>query len=160
MNARFPREKTPCYDHKSVAEELTRGPLGRIIMKVGTLHIALATIGALVVSGSGLAQQTPEVIVETPRVQKTTQAGPMGRPMPALSIVYRVSYADLDIGTHSGAVELEKRIRDSATKACEQLAKLYPETTEPAAGCVQSAVKNAMARANKAVAAAEKAGKK
>jgi UrcA family protein len=79
--------------------------------------------------------------------------------MPTLSIVYRVNYADLNIGTHSGAVELEKRIRDSATKACEQLAKLYAETTEPATGCVQSAVKNAMA-ANKAVAAAEKAGKK
>jgi len=129
-------------------------------MKVGTLHIALATIGALVVSGPSMAQVTPEVIVEAPHVEKTTQAGPMGRPMPALSIVYRVNYADLNIATHSGAVELEKRIRDSATKACDQLAKLYPESTEGATPCVQGAVKNAMAQANKAVAAAEKAGKK
>jgi UrcA family protein len=86
----------------------------------------------------------PEVIVEAPHVEKTTQTGPMGRPMPALSIVYRVNYADLDIGTHSGAVELEKRIRDSATKACDQLAKLYPETIEGATPCVQGAVKNAI----------------
>jgi UrcA family protein len=129
-------------------------------MKVGTLHIALATIGALVVGGPSLAQQTAEVIVEAPRVEKTTQPGPMGRPMPALSIVYRVNYSDLNLATHSGAVELEKRVKDSATKACDQLAKLYPETTEGATGCVQGAVKNAMAQANKAVAAAEKAGKK
>jgi UrcA family protein len=74
-------------------------------------------------------------------------------------IVYKVSYSDLNLGTHSGAVELEKRIKDSATKACQQLAKLYPETTEGDTPCVQGAVKSAMAQANKAIAAAEKAGK-
>ena len=128
-------------------------------MKLGTLHIALATIGALVVGGPSLAQQTPEVIVEAPHVEKTTQVGPMGRRIPALSIVYKVSYADLNLATHSGAVELEKRIKDSATKACQQLAKLYPESTEGATPCVEGAVKSGMAQANKAIAAAEKAGK-
>ena len=49
----------------------------------------------------------------------------MGQRLPALSIVYKVSYSDLNLGTHSGAVELEKRIKDSAAKACQQLAKLY-----------------------------------
>ena len=128
-------------------------------MKVGTLHIALATIAALVVGGPSLAQQTPEVIVETPHVEKATQTGPMGQRMPAVSIVYKVNYADLNLATHSGAVELEKRIKDSATKACQQLAKLYPETAEGDPPCVQGAVKNAMTQANKAIAAAEKAGK-
>jgi UrcA family protein len=128
-------------------------------MKLGTLHIALATIGALVVGGPSLAQQTPEVIVEAPHVEKTTQAGPMGQRLPALSIVYKVSYSDLNLATHSGAVELEKRIKDSATKACQQLAKLYPETAEGDTPCVQGAVNSAMAQANKAIAAAEKAGK-
>jgi UrcA family protein len=128
-------------------------------MKMGPLHIALATIGALVVGGPSLAQQTPEVIVEAPHVEKTAQVGPMGQRMPALSIVYKVNYADLNLGTHSGAVELEKRIKDSATKACQQLAKLYPETTEGDTPCVQGAVKSAMTQANKAIAAAEKAGK-
>ena|ERR1700719_2464485 len=127
-------------------------------MKVGTLHIALATIGALVVGGPSLAQ-TPEVLVEVPHVEKTTQPGPMGRQTPALSIVYRVNYADLNIATHSGAVELEKRIRESATHACQQLAKLYPETIEGETPCVQGAVKSAMAQAKKAIAAAEKGGK-
>jgi UrcA family protein len=128
-------------------------------MKVGTLHLALATIGALLVGGPSLAQQIPEVIVEAPHVERTTQAGPMGRSTPAVSIVYHVNYTDLNIATHSGAVELEKRIKESATAACEQLAKLYPEGTEPPNGCVQTAVKNAMTQVNKAVAAAEKAAK-
>jgi UrcA family protein len=128
-------------------------------MKVGTLHIALATIAALVVGGPSLAQQTPEVIVETPHVEKATQSGPMGQRMPAVSIIYKVNYADLNLGTHSGAVELEKRIKDSATKACQQLAKLYPESAEGDTPCVQGAVKGAMTQANKAIAAAEKAGK-
>ncbi len=128
-------------------------------MKVGTLHIAFAMTGALLVGGLSLAQQIPEVIVEAPHVEKTTQTGPMGRPMTALSIVYKVSYADLNIATHSGAVELEKRIRDTATKACAQLAKLYPETSEGPTPCVEGAIKNGMAQLNKAVAAAEKAAK-
>jgi UrcA family protein len=127
-------------------------------MRVGTLHVALATIGALVVGGPSLAQQTPEVLVEVPHIEKTTGAGPMGR-QTALSIVYRVNYADLNIATNSGAVELEKRIKDSAARACEQLAKLYPDTVEGETPCVQGAVKKAMEQAKKAIAAAEKAGK-
>lgn len=72
----------------------------------------------------------------------------MGQRLPALSIAYKVSYSDLNLGTHSGAVEPEKRIKDSAAKACQQLAKLYPETTEG----------DTMAQANKAIAAAESDG--
>jgi UrcA family protein len=83
----------------------------------------------------------------------------MGQRLPAVSIVYRVNYSNLNIATHSGAVELEKRINDTATNACHQLAKLYPESTEGETPCVQGAVKNAMAGVNKAVAAAEKAAK-
>jgi hypothetical protein len=51
------------------------------------------------------------------------------------------------------------RIKDTATKACGQLAKLYPENTEGDTPCVQGAVKRAMAQVNKAVAEAEKAAK-
>jgi UrcA family protein len=128
-------------------------------MKVGTLNVALAALGSLAVSSVGLTQQAPEVVVEAPHVEKTTLTGPMGRPMPALSIVYRVSYSDLNIATHSGAVELEKRIKDSAAKACGQLAKLYPQSIEGDPPCVQGAVKKAMAQANQAIAAAEKGAK-
>jgi UrcA family protein len=126
-------------------------------MKVGTLNAVLVAIGALLVGGPSLAQQTSEVTVEAPHVEKTTQTGPMGQRQPALSIVYRVSYSDLNIATNSGAVELQKRIKDSATKACQQLVKLYPDSTEGETPCIQGAVKSAMDQANKAIATAEKA---
>jgi len=81
----------------------------------------------------------------------------MGQRREALSIVYKVDYSDLNLATHSGAVELQKRIKESATRGCEQLAKLYPETSEGDTPCVQGAVKSAMDQANKAIAAAEAA---
>jgi UrcA family protein len=123
-------------------------------MRVGQLHITFAAISCLAASAPGLAQQTPEVVVEASHVEATTVKG-----APALSIVYKVSYADLNIGTNSGAVELQKRIKDSATQACGQLKKLYPNSVETDPPCVQAAIKNAMAQANKAIAAAEKPAK-
>ena len=120
-------------------------------------HVGLATLACLAVSGSAVAQQMSEVVVEAPHMEKTTQPGALGLKMPAMAISYRVGYSDLNLATHSGAVELEKRVKESATKACEQLTKLYPETTEGNPPCVQGAIKNAMAQANKAIAAAEKA---
>jgi len=101
-----------------------------------------------------MGQQTSEVVVEAPHVESTTVKG-----RPALSIVYRVNYADLDLATNSGAVELQKRIKDSATEACAQLKKLYPTSADTDPPCVQAAIKNGMAQANKAIAAAEKGAK-
>lgn len=126
-------------------------------MKVATLHIA--SVACLAVCGLALAQQKSEVDVVAPHVEKTTQSGAMGMKVPAMAIEYKVSYSDLNLATHSGAVELERRIKDTATKACGQLAKLYPETTEGNPPCVDGAVKSAMVQANKAISAAEAAGK-
>ena len=122
-------------------------------MRVNTLHFALAAVGFLAASWPGLAQQVPEVVVEAPHASTTVNCST------ALSIVYRVSYADLNLATHSGAVELEKRIKDSATKACAQLQKLYPLSRDTDPPCVETAAKNALAQANKAIAAAERAAK-
>ena len=127
-------------------------------MRVAAFHITV--VGCLAVSGVGLAQQQPEtLVVEAPHVSKTTQPGPMGRKIPAMSIAYKVNYSDLNLATHSGAMELEKRIKASATEACNQLAQLYPNTTEGEVPCVAGAIKNAMAEASKLIAAAEKGAK-
>jgi UrcA family protein len=125
--------------------------------KIGTLQFALATLGALLVSATSLAQPMPQVIVEVPHIEKSTQTGPAGHRNETLSIVYKVDYTDLNLATHSGAVELQNRIKDSATRACQQLAKLYPETTEGDTPCVQGAIRGAMVQANKLIAAAEAA---
>ncbi len=123
-------------------------------MRVGQFHITVAAISCLVASSPGFTQQAAEVVVEAPHVEATTVKG-----VPALSIVYKVGYADLNIGTNSGAVELKKRIKDSARQACEQLKKLYPTSIETDPPCVQVAIKNAMVQANRAIAAAENAAK-
>lgn len=125
--------------------------------KIGTLQLALTAFGALVVGATSLAQPMPLVIVEVPHVEKSTQTGPAGQRKETLSIVYKVDYSDLNLATHSGAIELQNRIKDSATQACSQLAKLFPETTEGDTPCVQGAVKGAMAQASKLIAAAEAA---
>ena len=122
-------------------------------MRVGTLQ-TLATLGCLAVSWACMAQETPEVVVEAPHVESTMVKG-----TPALSIIYRVSYSDLNLATNSGAVELQKRIKDSATQACAQLKKLYPTSVDTNPPCVQTAIKNGMAQASKAIAAADKGAK-
>jgi UrcA family protein len=126
-------------------------------MRVVSSHIVF--LGCLAMSGIGLAQQPDVLVVEAPHVERTTQAGPMGAKLPAMSIAYKVGYADLNLATHSGAVELEKRIKESATRACDQLVKLYPETIQGDPPCVQGAVKNAMDQAKRLIAAAEKGSK-
>jgi UrcA family protein len=129
-------------------------------MKVRTPHIALATIGCLALSGIAMAQ-VPEITVEAPYHRPASAAKPAPgakEALPEVSVDYKVHYADLDLSTHSGAVELEKRIRDAATQACTQLAVLYPASTEGAGkdSCVETATRKAMAEANKAIATAEK----
>lgn len=124
-------------------------------MRVGTFHLALAPVGCLALSGPSLAQQAPEVVVEAPHVVTTTQRGDRE----LYSLVYKVNYADLNLATHSGAVELEKRVKDSATKACAQLRKLYPFSEDTNPPCVDTATKKAMTQANQAIAAAEKGAK-
>lgn len=123
-------------------------------MKVGTAYVTVTALACLAVSLPSVAQQTPEVVVEAPHVESTTVKG-----TPALSIVYKVNYADLNLATHSGAVELEKRIKDSAHKVCAQLQKLYPDSVDTDPPCVQAATKKAMSQADKAIAAAEKGAK-
>ncbi len=132
-------------------------------MKVRTPHIAMATIGSLMLTGVAIAQ-VPEITVEAPYHRPASAAKPAPgakEALPEVSVDYKVHYADLNLATASGAAQLEKRIRDAATQACQQLATLYPASTEGVGkdSCVESATKKAMAEANQAIAAAEKSKK-
>lgn len=95
------------------------------------------------------------MIVEAPHVQSSTESSDRE----LYSLVSRVSYADLNLATHSGAIELEKRIKHTAQAVCLQLQKLYPNSVDTDPSCAQAATKNAMVQANKAIAAAEKSAK-
>ena len=129
-------------------------------MKVRTPHIAMATIGCLALTGIAIAQE-PEITVEAPyhRPASEAKAAPGSKELlPEVSVDYKVKYRDLDLSTHSGAVELQRRIKEAATEACKQLAVLYPNSTEGVGkdSCIEAASRKAMAEANQAIAAAEK----
>ena len=85
--------------------------------KIGTLQLALTTFGALLVGTTSLAQPLPQVIVEAPHIEKSIQTGSAGQRNETLSIVYKVDYSDLNLATHSGAVELQNRIKSSAKQS-------------------------------------------
>ena len=124
---------------------------------------AIATIGCLALTGIAMAQ-VPEITVEAPyhRPASEAKAAPGSKELlPEVSVDYKVKYADLDLSTHSGAVELQNRVKEAATEACKQLAVLYPSSTEGIGkeSCVEGAVNKAMVQANKAITAAEKTKK-
>ncbi len=83
----------------------------------------------------------------------------IGVPTELVTLTHRVSYADLDLATHSGAVALERRVEAAARTACEQLDKLYPNDEPEAARCIHQAVANASRQVHEAIAVAEHAAR-
>jgi UrcA family protein len=128
-------------------------------MQVVLMTVALATTGA-----SAIAQQTEtsEVKIEAVRSVQRVGTSTTGAPIEIVQLTRKVSYADLDLATHRGALELERRINDTAKAACKQLDALYPVSTSEGPGtagksCVKDAVDGAMIQARASIAAAEKA---
>ncbi len=72
-----------------------------------------------------------------------------GIPVEAISLSYRVSYADLDVSTPAGKAALEKRIHEAATVACKQISQLYPGATPDDVACAKAAVANAKPQVDK-----------
>lgn len=120
-----------------------------------------AGLFALATAGTGVAaDQIEGVNVEASRIVKE-QVGraPNLAPINAISLSYRVSYADLDLATPAGAAALEKRVNDAAEAACKEIGRLYPLATPDDLTCTKAAVKEAMVKV-KEVQAAAKAPKK
>jgi UrcA family protein len=119
---------------------------------VGTVIGVLASALAGTVA---VAQQTEEVRVEASRVVKTvTTKGVSGMEIVDMSLSYGVSYAGLDLKTHAGAMELERRLNSAARKACKELGRQYPDSTPGDAECAKAAAEKPLARAHELEAAA------
>jgi len=113
-------------------------------------------------SAAAVAQdKSSEVtIVATQQVELAAGRTNGGQRVEVAQLSRVVSYADLNIATHSGATELEKRINNAARAVCKKLEVLYPSGTSHGLGsgsCVADATKDAMAKARVAIAAAESA---
>jgi UrcA family protein len=121
-----------------------------------TLKAALAVIGLAVVPAMAHGQQTTDVTIEAPQIKHDRQPiGRLGSWVPAVSASYRVSYADLDVSTYTGATALSTRVRGAAKSVCKQIAADEPASADGDPPCVKGAMKVGMQQARVAIAAAE-----
>lgn len=103
------------------------------------------------------ANPSEEVMVVAPYlVHKKALIGTHHK-IPAYSITVQrnVNYSDLDLGTGSGAAELQKRIDDAAKEACTELDRNYPKAVwvpvSDTGHCVEIAVREGQARAQELI---------
>jgi UrcA family protein len=75
-----------------------------------------------VATAQGLTIVAPKVV----RRQTTGAKAFASAPIEVLSLSRTVSFADLDLSTESGAIELKKRIMYGALAACDDLEAQYP----------------------------------
>jgi len=119
-----------------------------------------ATGAASTVAVAQQPEQLPQVTIEATRSVKTEGRSASGIPIEVVQLSRKVGYADLDLSSHAGATEFEKRINDTAKAACKQLDTLYPITAsaDATSACIKGAVEGAMTKAHALIAAADKKG--
>ncbi len=123
------------------------GSYFRVSRAVG---LALLGSGLAIAASTAVAQPLEVVTVEAARA--TTVGQTMhGVPIDEITIRSRVSYADLDLTTASGALELENRIRATAESSCKKLDVKFPAEGSSEAACVKNAVDTAMQEARKVI---------
>jgi UrcA family protein len=116
---------------------------------------ALTGVALAIAASATLAQPLEVVTVEAARA--TTVGQTMhGVPIDEVTIRSRVSYADLDLTTASGAQELENRIRATAESSCKKLDVKFPAEGSSEATCIKNAVEAAMQEARKVIDAKRK----
>jgi UrcA family protein len=117
---------------------------------------AAGMLASSVLWSAAIAQAPPEVTVTTSRSVAATDPHNLGVPIVKVSLTYNVSTEGLDIASHAGAMQLEKRVSDAATAACKELGKQYPHSTPSDQDCAKAATANAMVKVHELEAAAAK----
>jgi UrcA family protein len=132
----------------------------RNIIASDMIRLAVAAAAtAMITTLAFAAEQTEGVTVEAVRQAKVVGRTPSGVPIEELTLKRTVSYADLDLKTQAGAAELEKRVKDTAKAACDELDALYPLTKSEGPVCVKRATDGAMVMVRRAIAVAAVAAK-
>jgi UrcA family protein len=124
-------------------------------------HFILCAMGMTLAANAIVAEELPEVTVSATRIRevsKTVVGRSMstGAPVERITLARSVKFADLDLRTENGALELEKRVDETAKVACSELDKLLPLTPRGGAGCIKEAAESGMVQARRAIAAAKK----
>ncbi len=123
--------------------------------------IALLAAAGLCLVGAAVADNPlPTIRIEATMIsKKVIGRSDIGVPLEEVTVTRRVSYADLDLATYSGATALKRRVESAARLACKQLDKLYPLEHAEAPGCIHKAVADADSQVKQAIDAAESAAK-
>lgn len=123
------------------------------------------TVAAAVLTFIGsfaVAQELKEITVQATRALTTKTVGrdaSTGASIIDVSLSYRVKIDDLDLASNYGPIQLEKRIRDVATSACQEIGRKYPNSTPSDQACIQNAVDKAMVKAHELEAVAKASAK-
>jgi len=117
-----------------------------------TTHFVPLVAGLAIVAGAASAQPMEVVTVEAARSAPSGQSS-YGVPIREVTLKSRVSYADLDLTSATGALTLENRIKDTAKATCEQIKPDIPAEGSSTEKCIKDAVDGAMKEAQKVIAA-------
>lgn len=131
-------------------------------MRTNHVGVIVAVVASALTSSIAVAQNVEEVTVQGTGILnvKTVAKTASGVPIVDVSLSYGVSTAGLDLASHVGATELEKRVHEAARAACKEISKQYPDATPSEADCAKAAADKAMVRVQELeAAAAKKAGK-
>jgi len=124
----------------------------RIVIRAVIGLLAVTAVSTVVV-----AEDMGEVTVQASRVVKQTVGKTAsGVPIVDIALSYGVSAKDLDLASHAGAMELQKRVADAARAACKELGRQYPDSLPGDADCTKAATDKAMVKVNEMLAAAAK----
>ncbi len=130
-----------------------------IFMRVAAGAVASGLVGGIAVAQN---QNMDEITVQGTRMVTTKVAGKTysGIPINDISLSYGVIIKGLDLASHAGFMEAEKRVKDVAETACKELGKRYPNGTPSEAECAKTAADKAMIVVNGWAALASKASGK
>jgi len=126
-------------------------------MKMNLVAIMAAALASALIGNIVAAQNLEEVTVQVTRTLNTKTVGHnlmTGSPILDVSLSYGVRAGDLDLGSHYGPIQLEKRIHDAARAACAEIDRRYPSSTPSEDECAKSAADRAMVKVHELVAAA------
>lgn len=128
-------------------------------MKVAVGAVASGLVGGIAVAQN---QNMDEITVQGTRMVTTKVVGKTysGIPINDISISYGVIIKGLDLASHAGFMEAEKRVKDVAETACKELGRRYPNGSPSEAECAKAATDKAMVVVNGWAALASKASGK
>jgi len=126
-------------------------------LKSHTAAFVLLALGLSLAGFANAAQQLEEITIESGRMAKEV-VGRSSSTGASIELI-NANYSDLDLSTHSGAFELQKRVEITAKSAYRELDRLFPLSVSRSGTqlCVNKAMNSAKVQVQAAVESAEEA---